>query len=164
MGHPSCSKDHTICLRKDLLCTSLITLCKKGWTYDMRTNLWQATLNDYVLALRNSHISGSWEEPYKGLCHEHQAQFGTVFNLQLLLKRWNLLCAIIKSWPSHYFWLHNLLAVTLLSLNYILQEKVTSFPLLEDTIVCRCFPQWSLHLQPDQAPTDVRVFTNFTGC
>lgn len=57
MGHPSCSKDHTICLQKDLLCTSLITLCKKGWMYDTRTNLWQATLKHYVLALRNSYIN-----------------------------------------------------------------------------------------------------------
>lgn len=55
--YPSCSKDHTICLQKDLLCTSLITLCKKGWMYDTRTNLWQATLKDYILALRNSYIS-----------------------------------------------------------------------------------------------------------
>lgn len=57
MGHPSCSKDHTICLQKDLLCTSLITLCKKGWMYGTRTNLWQATLKDYILALSNSYIN-----------------------------------------------------------------------------------------------------------
>lgn len=75
-----------------------------------------------------------------------------------------LAVSIIKSQPFHYFWLQNFLAVTLLSLNYILSEKVISFPLLEDTSVLRCFAEWSLHLQPGQAPAEVRgVFTNFTG-
>lgn len=135
MGHPSCSKDHTICLQKDLLCTSLITLCKKGWMYDTRTNLWQATLKDYVLAPRNSYISTP-------LGKSHTKDFVTTIGHSLVLyltfnsHSKDRACSVLSSNRSLFGTsvfrrlvteLQNLVVVTLLSLNYLLWEKVIYF-------------------------------------